>query len=267
MTVKTNHNFILNYMAMAPFALAFERILECKIYSRLEFARPILDIGCGDGLFSKIIFADKIDTGIDPDPKEIEAARKRNIYEELITSGAGEIPKPNDFYNTIFSNSVLEHIPDLEEVFKEAHRVLSPQGRFYITVPSNCFDQFTIINQILVSAGAVKWAEKYKVFFNSFWKHYHAYSLEKWKNIAEGAGFKIIDAFMYNPKSLCLTNDLLMPLSLFGLLLKKLTHRWTLCPSIRRLLVYPFYKIAEFYLRDCDKAEKGGLVFLSLSKY
>src|SRR5947209_4491198 len=136
-------------MASAPFALAFERTLECRIYESLRFERPILDVGCGEGLFAKIAFGEKIDTGIDPDEHEIERARELGAYQELIACWGNEIPKPDGYYKTIVSNSVLEHIPDLKPVLLEINRLLAPGGRFYMTVPSDKFDHYTVLNTLL----------------------------------------------------------------------------------------------------------------------
>src|SRR2546428_6343193 len=123
-----------------PYTTLF-RSLECRIYSGLVFERPILDIGCGDGVHAKVLFAEKIDTGIDPNERELERAAELGAYVELIACRGDAIPKPDWAYRTIFSNSVLEHIPDLRPVLKEAHRLLMPGGRFYFTVPSPNFER------------------------------------------------------------------------------------------------------------------------------
>src|ERR1035437_2226804 len=122
--------FLANYNACAPLALALERVLECRILSQQSFGQPILDLGCGDGLFASILFADSIDTGIDPDERELQKAGKTGAYKELIHCPGSEIPKPNASYQTVFSNSVLEHIPDLLPVLAEVHRILVPGGCF-----------------------------------------------------------------------------------------------------------------------------------------
>ena len=49
----------------------------------LSIKRPILDIGCGEGLFAKNVFVEKIDPGMDPTPRELERARKLEACEKL----------------------------------------------------------------------------------------------------------------------------------------------------------------------------------------
>jgi len=144
--INKNKDFLLHYISMAPLALAFERSLECRIFQSSEIVRPALDVGCGDGLFAHILFREKVDTGIDPNAQELNRARKLNAYEELIMCRADRIPKPGGAYKTIFSNSVLEHIPDLSAVFNEIYRLLAPGGSFYMTVPAPEFQDYTVVN-------------------------------------------------------------------------------------------------------------------------
>lgn len=101
-----------------------------------------LDLGCGDGAILKRILdhvGHRDVVGIDLDPREAEAARALGLYSAVHTGPGSEIPEPDDTFDFVFSNSVLEHIPDLEPVFAEVARVLKPGGIFYFTVPSTTF--------------------------------------------------------------------------------------------------------------------------------
>ncbi len=265
-SVKTRSDILLAYMSMAPFPLAFERVLEAEIYSRLELKRPILDIGCGEGLFAKMTFEQQIDTGIDPDARELERARQLNAYKELIQCTGDQIPKPDGSYETIFSNSVLEHIEDLKPVLREAHRLLSPSGRLYFTVPSGNFDRFTVVNSMLLALGLSGVSERYRRFFNKFWQHYHYYSLEEWEAFVRDCGFEVNESCTYDPKKICVLNDFLVPFSFGSFVVKRLTNRWTLLPSVRRLLSYPIYLWARGFLKGGSRADDGGLVFISATR-
>ena len=148
--IRTKKSVILEYISMAPLALAFERIVECRILSNKKFEHPLLDLGCGEGLFAKILFAEVIDTGVDPNARELSRAKELGAYKELIKCYGDKIPKPDGSYRTILSNSVIEHIPDIDPIFKEALRLLAPGGHMYITVPTNHFEKYTWISQILL---------------------------------------------------------------------------------------------------------------------
>ena len=264
--IPTNQSPILDYLTLAPLPLAFERALEAQIFRGLAFERPVLDIGCGEGLFAKVVFMEPVDTGIDPNARELERAEALGAYSELIECFGDEIPKPDGAYRTIFSNSVLEHIPDLEPVLKEAYRLLAPGGRMYLTVPSDKFEHYAVGARVLDALGWDGQSRKYREFYNSFWAHYHCYSLEGWTELTEGCGFRLVEGYTYNPRALCLINDLLVPFSAPGLAIKKVTNRWTLLPALRRVYTWPVYRAMRGMLEQGIRADEGGLVFLSLMK-
>lgn len=252
---------------MAPLALAFERYLECKIYQSMSFAEPILDVGCGDGVFAQVLFASPVDTGIDPNARELARAKQLNVYSELLQCPGHAIPKPDGYYKTVFSNSVLEHIPDLAPVFREIHRLLAPNGRFYMTVPTPKFEHYTLLNQLLMKLGFSKLASQYRKFCSKvIWKQSHYHTLEEWEELVSGYGFKVVESFTYDARSICLLNDFLYPFSVVEVFNKKLFNRWVLFPALRRLGFYPLYAFARDILNGAERAKEGGLVFLALTK-
>jgi len=264
--VRFHDNFLPRYVREAPLPLAIERSIECELYTQLSFERPILDVGCGEGLFAKILFAEPIDTGIDPNARELERARELGAYNELIECYGNAIPKADATYRTVFSNSVLEHIPDLEPVLREVYRVLAPGGRFYFTVPSHRFDQYTVGNQVLSGVGLRGLAARFRAFYDRFWAHYHYYTLDGWQALARKCGFEVVESFTYDPKRVCLMNDALVPFSLPAMIAKKLTNRWVLVPWLHRLLVAPMTSVAQRAMSDAARTDDGGLVFMSLVK-
>jgi SAM-dependent methyltransferase len=251
-----------DYVAVAPAALAFERSLECRLYPTVPFERPILDLGCGEGLFAKILFQEQIDTGIDPNPHELERARQLGAYRELIECYGDRIPKPDGSYRTVFSNSVLEHIPDVEPIFAEVFRILAPEGRFHFTAPSPRFERFTWTGMILrglrLNALDARW--------RAFWAHHHAYEVARWEQLATQAGFEVVESRSFDPARVCLLNTALTPFGILAKITKVRTNRWILFPRARRLLTMPLCAVARPLLRGGEDPTDGGLVFLSLRK-
>lgn len=101
-----------------------------------------LDLGCGDGRILKRILGHigpREMTGIDLDPRETDAARALGVYTAVHTGPASRIPEPDNSFDFVFSNSVLEHIPNLDEVFAEVARVLKPGGTLLFTAPAITF--------------------------------------------------------------------------------------------------------------------------------
>jgi SAM-dependent methyltransferase len=101
-----------------------------------------LDLGCGDGLLTRIVLHEagpRDLVGIDPDPSETAQAQALGIYSAVHTTGGGDVPEPDGSFDWVLSNSVLEHIPDLDPVLKEVSRLLRPGGVFIFTVPGPGF--------------------------------------------------------------------------------------------------------------------------------
>jgi SAM-dependent methyltransferase len=264
--MKFKKDFLFNYLTEAPAALAIERSLECEILSKQDFQRSILDIGCGDGLLAFILFDEKIDVGIEPNEKELERAKEYGMYKELIQCHGNDIPKETGSFNTIFSNSVLEHIPELQPVLKEVHRLLAPEGRFYITVPTDMFDKYSILYQLLSLFRLNNLAERYREFFNKFWKHFHCYKKEDWEKIWRDSGFEVIESKEYNSKIICLINDFLVPFAFLSFIAKKIINRWIISPNLRKIYIYPFYLIVRDLIKRYEDGKKEGIIFFSLKK-
>ena len=258
-------SFVEEYTARAPLALAFERTLECVILAEQEFRRPVLDLGCGDGLFASVLFAEQLDTGIDPDPDELREAARTGAYRELIRCYGERVPKPDESFQTVFSNSVLEHIPDLLPVVKEVFRILAPGGVFYFTVPTNDFEIWTVINQCLTRAGLHRLSDAYRRFFNRFWRHYHAYDEEEWRALAAGSGFQVVEVSRYGAPRVGLVDDALTPLALPSKLLKRFARRWVVFPALRRIILRPVRGLFRCWLTPV-RHPAGCLAFVKAVK-
>jgi len=259
-------NPVSNYLASAPLALALERALECLVLEKEQFVTPVLDMGCGDGLFASILFADKIDTGIDLNSSEIACAAKTGAYVELICCSGSQIPKVSGTYRTVFSNSVLEHIPDLLPVVREAHRLLEPGGSFFFTVPTDEFEQHALIHRILIGCRLTSLATRFRKWYNRFWKHFHAYNTSHWKKLAEDAGFEVVAMVRYNPPGMTTRNDCLSPVAVLASILKRLTGRWVLWPKLRRVLFARIASKIERSLAEKGVSRDGSLVFVRACK-
>jgi 2-polyprenyl-3-methyl-5-hydroxy-6-metoxy-1,4-benzoquinol methylase len=264
--MRFKKNFLFNYLKNAPFALALERSMECEIMARQEFVRPILDIGCGDGLFAFMLFDEKIDVGIEPNARELRRAKEYGMYEELIRCYGNNISKDSESFNTIFCNSVLEHIPEVRSVIDEAHRLLSPGGRFYVTIPTDMFDNYSISYQLLSLSRLYDAAEQYRRIFNKFWKHFHYYKQKEWEKVFEDSGFQVIDFKEYDSKITCLIHHFFVPFAFPSLITKKITNRWIVSKGLRRIYIFPFYLVARGVIKRFERGKNGGIIFLSLKK-
>ncbi|CAL7963082.1 conserved hypothetical protein [Gammaproteobacteria bacterium] len=264
--MKFKNNFFKNYLKLAPLPLALERTLECEILSLKKMEHPILDLGCGDGIFAYVLFDEKIDIGVEPNAKELESARSFGVYDELIQCYGDNIPKPSGYFKTILSNSVLEHIPKLDAVLQEAHRLLSDDGVMYVTVPTIFFEQYTIIFQLLHKLHLRDLAKQYARFFNKFWRHYHCYDYNGWQEVVERNGFKIKNAQNYATKQICIFNDLCAPFSFFTFITKKTCNRWFVFKKLRMITSTLLYNLFSGLLKTDINVSNTGLIFLEVVK-
>jgi SAM-dependent methyltransferase len=102
-----------------------------------------LDLGCGDGKLMRILLdaaaASPALVGVDLDPLETRDASASGVYRRVHTAPGDRIPEPDTSFDFVFSNSVLEHIDEIEPVIAEVARVLRPGGAFVFTVPGAGF--------------------------------------------------------------------------------------------------------------------------------
>ena len=254
------------YFSNAPLGLAIERIVEAKLYPLYDLKKPVLDIGCGEGLFASIVFDEKIETGIDPNPRELERANQLDGYSDLLECYGNNIPRPDESFQTIISNSVLEHIENVDEIFAEAYRVMKPGGYFYFTVPSDKFEQYTFLTQLLQFLRLTKLEKYWRNLFNNFWVHYHCYTPVEWADMGEKHGFEVETSYAYCPKRVCMLNTFVTPFGLSSMVIKKIFNKWVFFPKLRFLLLTPFMGLINRLIIGAEKDDNGGLVFVALKK-
>lgn len=254
-------NFLKKYLSCAPVYLAMERAIECRLISKIEVKGPILDFGCGDGLFSSILFNRPPDMGLDISFEEIKAAAKRKTYRYTLTADLSQLPIKKECFTTIVCNSVLEHVADFKGALREARRVLNSSGKFILTVPTEDYEKFFLYARMLAGLGFRKLAGHYGRIFNKIFKHFHAYTAEQWIRIIEENGFKVRKIIHYLPERVITAHDLFLPLSLIAWLNKKIFNRWILWPALRiNLAASLAWFLKKIYLYSGP--DKGGYVLI-----
>lgn len=243
-----------------------ERMLEVQIFSDLSIVDPSLDLGCGDGVFSKIAFGGEITCGLDSNPKELKLASERTLYRTTVLANAAHIPFSDRHFRTIISNSVMEHMDNLEQILKECHRVLRESGNMYITVPTKEFERYTFSIRVLEALKLFKLSKIFRRTYNWFWSHKNVYDIPQWELLFKSAGFEVMDSFRYNSKRQTFVNDLLAWTGLFSWLLKICFNRWTLFQSPRKFIASALlYRIFRSQI-TLEKTKDGSLVYFYLRK-
>ncbi|MCX7682155.1 MAG: class I SAM-dependent methyltransferase [Anaerolineae bacterium] len=186
--------------------VALWRAVELRTAAREHYAFPLLDLGCGDGLVAQLLFgvcagnmAAPVDVGCDPWSSQLRKAARSGMYRHVDIAEGSHLPYPDATFATVFCNSVLEHIPDVQPVLREVRRVLKTEGRFIFTVPSETFRTMLDGYQRRLTRGDREGAERYAAYVDAWLEHHHYYAPEEWDVLLRAAGLERLRARYYMP--------------------------------------------------------------------
>jgi SAM-dependent methyltransferase len=223
-------DYLVEHLIAIPSFRALLRAVEARKIAALDLPRPILDLGCGDGHFAQATFSAPLDVGIDPSPQAIAEAARRGMHRELKVLGSHAMPFADGAFATVMSNSVLEHIPDIDATLHETHRVLRRGGIFVFTTPSHHFAEYLFFADFLRTVGLKGLSKAYENYFNRISRHYRTDSPEMWIARLEQLGFGVREWHSYFSRSASHLFDLAHYYSSPTLLYKKLFGFWIIAP-------------------------------------
>jgi len=227
----TPKDYLWLHLRDLPYFRALLRAMESRFYEGIDLPSPLLDLGCGDGHFAGLTFDKRPEIGVDSWWGPLMDAYARETYPALIMANGARFPFPDSYFHSVVSNSVLEHIPSVEDVLKEIARVLNPGSPFVFCVPNHNFLPSLSIGRFLDMLGLRRVGNQYRFLFNKISRHYHCDSPDIWKSRLNTSGFKIEKWWHY------FSPDALKVLEwghYFGLpswIIKKFSGRWIISPS------------------------------------
>ena len=226
---KSPHkDYLWPHLRDLPYFRAMLRAIEAAFYQGIDLPGPTLDLGCGDGHFASLTFDNPLDMGLDPWTGPIREARQYPVYKALVQANGADMPFPSAYFGSAVSNSVLEHIPDIEAVLKETGRVLKPGAVFVFCGPNHNFLPSLSVGQALDKLSLHKLADMYRSFFNRISRHYHCDSPEVWQKRLEEAGFTLEKHWSYFPPKAIRLFEWGHYFGLPSLIWRRLTGRWNL---------------------------------------
>lgn len=189
-------DFLQHYWFAPPVALW--RSIEAKALASaaFDFPVPLLDFGCGDGLFTEAVFGKQAGIyGCDIARGELPSARTSGVYWRGVQFADGHhLPYRDGAFGTVYSNSVIEHIPDPQNVLPDLARVLRKDGLLVLTVPS---DQFRNLLDGVKTAPTKQAAQNYAAGVDKLFAHHHYLTADEWRVLLYTAGVKLIEARYY----------------------------------------------------------------------
>lgn len=241
-----------------PYFRALLRAVEAQYYQHVDLPAPTLDVGCGEGHFASLTFDRKIDVGLDPAYVSLHEAAGRKTYDLLTEADGGRMPYPSEYFASAFSNSVLEHIPSVQQVLDETARVLKPGALFAFCVPNHQFNGSLSVSRALEKLHLTGLAKLYRSFFSYIARHRHLDDPDVWKDRLEAAGFVVEKWWHYFPPKALAVLEWGHYLGLPSLLVRKLFGRWILVPQYWNLM--PTYRLLQPYA-NADACDNGVCTF------
>jgi len=203
------------------FSKTREYIPEERKKLLLQYITPrekVLDLGCGNGRFVEIFPKEVEYIGVDNSKKMIKIAKEKHPGIEFRVADVLSLPFPENFFDKIFTLSVVHHIPSQYlrlKCLKEIKRVLKPNGILILTVWNLNPWQMILIGEHrrvkdFLKYQILKIFRKSKLDFGDFFvswrnivpRYVHCFTLGGLKRLIQRAGFKIKEnGILKSPKS------------------------------------------------------------------
>ena len=155
----------------------YDSLLD-ELKKHIKNNEKVLDLGCGNGRLYQLFKGKNINyIGIDFAENLINIAKGKygNYFK---TADILNLPFPNENFDSVWSVSVLHHIPSAEmrkRVLSEIKRVLRPNGRVVVT----CWRIKSFLRKDVF------------VSFHGKKRYYHVFLKKEIKKLFENSGFKI----------------------------------------------------------------------------
>ena len=248
-------DYLKLHLQELPYFRALLRAVEARFYQDISLPEPVLDLGCGDGHFASLAFEQDLQVGLDPWWGPIKEAASRDVYRNLVCGAGSRMPFPSNHFSSAVSNSVLEHIPDLDPVIKETARVLKPGAPFIFCVPNHRFLDSLSIGRWLDRMRLSGLANTYRSFFNKISRHFHCDSRDTWKERLNTFGFHLEESWDYFPPPALKTLEWGHYFGLPSLVSKTLFNKWIIFKADWNLYI-PDILVRRHYDRE-PQTENG----------
>lgn len=241
--MTASRDYLLEHLFVVPAFRALLRSIEARMVGEREWPRPILDLGCGDGYFAQAAFTQPLDAGIDPSVQAIAEAARRGMYRDLQVGDSNAMPFPDGAFATVLSNSVLEHIPNIDATLRETRRVLKPGGLFVFTTPNQHYAEYMFFSDVFNRLGLKRLSAWYGAFFNHIAHHYRTDSAPVWIERLVRFGFIVREYRTYFSREASHVFDLAHYYSSPTIFYKIIFGRWIIAPRRANfILIEPLFR-------------------------
>jgi len=149
----------------------------------------ILEVGAGSGNTSIYLASLGADvTALDYSNKSIKLIEKNNINNypiKIIQGDAFHLPFYDNTFDLVFSQGLIEHFRNPEEIVKEKRRVTKKGGYVLVDVPQK-YNMYTLKKVVLISLN--KWFAGWE----------RSFSINELTSLVENCGLKVEEKFAYS---------------------------------------------------------------------
>lgn len=106
-------------------------------FANLKLHEPrIIDLGCGSGWLAGILGNFGPTVGVELSSVAVERAARKYPYVQFIQTDILEWQCPQEGFDVVVSQEVLEHVPDQAKYLDVVWRLLKPGGHLILTTPN-----------------------------------------------------------------------------------------------------------------------------------
>jgi len=172
--------------------LTMWRAWECAAYARQALKEPVLDVGCGDGRFFRLVWPTiRRAVGVEMDPATSRHARASGVYERVLEVPASRLPETETGYGSAFANCSLEHMDDLDAVLRGVHRALIPHGRFLCSVMTDRAVAWLTLPPVIEAIAGAERAEDARAAYLRYHHLVNPLTPAAWCERFLAAGFRV----------------------------------------------------------------------------
>jgi len=242
---------LINLYPWKPSMVLF-RLLEWQVIYRnkMLLPSPTLDLGCGDGWINHLVLGEDMATvGLDMALKSVQ--RAKSLIRRVVCGDAQRLPFRHEVFGSIYSNCVIEHLPEIDTCLAEAATVLRPGGILIATVPNSHWQALHFWNRFFSAIGVSHIGRKLVDAYDQQMMHLNLLSPDEWVKKLHKAGFHplIIDSFLSPTNALFVTfveSIFMLPFPFPGFW-KKDGMFYFVTGVLRRIGIEPLWK--KFFVR------------------
>jgi SAM-dependent methyltransferase len=170
------------------------RAWEFAAYRRYALKEPVLDVGCGDGGFFRLVWPSISNVaGIDMSPAVVETARRSGVYRRVDLAPAHQLPVDRETFASAFANCSIEHMDHLPEVLAGIRRSLRPGATFLLSVVTDKFNEWATLPLLIERMGRPEWSTELRKNFKDYHHLVNPLAPDVWAAHLMKASFDVID--------------------------------------------------------------------------